>query len=76
MIPAEPRAVGPTVPLDVRCACSITRRAPVRLASDGLAELRRHLRGHLPENLPVLTYWCRHCKQVTTLTASDLYLTD
>jgi hypothetical protein len=46
------------------------------MASDGLAELRRCLRGKLPPELPVMTYWCRYCKTVVILTARDLYLAD
>jgi hypothetical protein len=69
-------AVGPTVPLDVHCACASARRVPLRLSSDGLALLRQHLLGKLPGDLPIMTYFCRHCKQVATLTAADLYLTD
>ena len=72
----ELRQVGPTVPLEARCACPSVRRLPVRLASDGLAELRRCLRGKLPPELPVMTYWCRYCKTVVILTARDLYLAD
>lgn len=68
--------MGPTVPLDVRCACPATRRIPVRLVSDGLAELRRQVLGSLGPDVPLLTYWCRHCKRVVTLTARDLFLAD
>lgn len=69
-------SVGPTVALDVHCGCATTRRIPIRMASDGLAVLRSHLNGKLPRELPVMTYWCRHCKQLATLTVGDLYLAD
>lgn len=69
-----PRPVGPTVPLDVHCACPTPRRVPVRIASDALAELRRAVLGRLDGDQPVMTYWCRHCKQVVALTARDLFL--
>jgi hypothetical protein len=48
----------------------------VRLVSDGLAELRRQVLGSLEAEVPLLTYWCRHCKRVVTLTARDLFLAD
>jgi hypothetical protein len=46
------------------------------MSSDGLALLRHHLLGKLPADMPVMTYWCRHCKHVATLTAADLFLAD
>lgn len=72
----EHQPVGPTVALNVRCGCATARRVPIRLASDGLSLLRQHVRGQLPGDLPIMTYKCRHCKQVATLTAADLYLAD
>jgi hypothetical protein len=67
-------SIGPTVTLEIKCECANVRRVPIRLASDGLAVLRKHERGKLPKELPVMTYWCRHCKHAVVLTAGDLYL--
>lgn len=68
------RPVGPTVALDAHCACPLPRRVPVRIAAEALAELRRALQGRLDGDQPVMTYWCRNCKQVVPLTAGDLFL--
>jgi uncharacterized protein YlaI len=32
------------------------------------------LLGKLDGDQPVMTYWCRHCKQVVALTARDRFL--
>jgi hypothetical protein len=44
--------------------------------SDTLSELRLYLRGRMPASRPVLTYRCRHCKEVVVITAGQLYLAD
>jgi len=46
----------------------------VWLVSDTLAFLRQSLSGLLEPDAPVMTYRCRHCKQIVVLTASDIYL--
>jgi hypothetical protein len=65
---------GPTVPIRVRCGCRASRTLPVWLVSDTLVFLRRSLNGALAPEMPVMTYRCRHCKEIVTLTASDVYL--
>ena len=65
---------GPTVPIKVRCGCRSPQTLPVWLVSDTLAFLRQSLRGSLKPEAPVMTYRCRHCKQIVVLTASDIYL--
>lgn len=68
--------VGPTVPIRVTCSCPGERSLPLRLLSDTLSELRLYLRGRMPASRPVLTYRCRHCKEVVVITAGQLYLAD
>ncbi len=65
---------GPTVPIRVRCGCRATQTLPVWLVSDTLVYLRQTLGGSLAPDQPVMTYRCRHCKQIVPVTASDLYL--
>jgi hypothetical protein len=65
---------GPTVPIRVRCGCRTPQTLPVWLVSDPLAFLRQTLSGALAPDAPVMTYRCRHCKQITVITAADIYL--
>ncbi len=64
----------PTVPVRAACGCAEVRTLPLRLVSDALARLRREAGGKLDPDEPVLTYRCRHCKQVIVLRAQQLYL--
>jgi hypothetical protein len=65
---------GPTVPIRVRCGCRTSRTLPLWLVSDTLVFLRQNLNGSLTADAPVMTYRCRHCKEIVILTAGDVYL--
>lgn len=64
------------LPVVGRCGCPRERKGsdklPLRVVGPA-AELVRNGCQLDPES-PVLTYWCRWCKGVVTLTAKDLHL--
>jgi hypothetical protein len=72
----QPTFAGPAVPIRARCGCGGARTLPVWLVSDTLVTLRQQLNGTLKPDDPVMTYRCRHCKQIVILTASEVYLSD
>jgi len=66
----------PTVSIRAPCGCAVPRSLPIRLVSNALRQLRAEAGGLLRPDEPVMTYRCRHCKQIVVLRARDLYLAD
>jgi len=66
----------PTVSIRVPCGCGAPRSLPIRLVRNALAHLRAQAGEMLQPDEPVMTYRCRHCKQIVVLRARDLYLAD